>query len=257
MQFTPTVDYKMKEELNLIKANIDNLTSLWKTASKPYGTYFSESEFSYGYVRNSEWPNRIWLNQGNDKEIITTLKNKISSVAVPLIFPFWDIYENDFNEALEHQGFIKFFEQIGMSLKIGKPQGIQSDLDISLVSNNSEAMLWALIFEKSFGYKIHYETIIKTKDVINYYLAYSQNEAIGTAISYRTNNIMGVHAIGIPPAWRRRGFAEQIMKLLIHLAEEEQVDYMALQASDMGKNLYLKLGFEEQFVIKNYKLLLP
>ncbi len=53
---------------------------------------------------------------------------------------------------------------------------------------------------------------------------------------------------------RRKGYAEQIMKLLINIATEEGVDYMTLQASDMSKNLYLKLGFEEQFTIKNFKI---
>ncbi len=65
---------------------------------------------------------------------------------------------------------------------------------------------------------------------------------------------MGVHSVGIPPEMRRKGYAKQIMKLLINSAVDNACDYMTLQASDMGKNLYLNLGFKEQFTIKNYKL---
>jgi len=244
----------MKEELYIINANIDNLTSLWKTASMPYGSYFSESIFSYSYINNSDWPNRLWLNQDVDKEIISSIKDEILSISVPLIVPYWDIYENNLYKDLELQGFTKTFEQVGMSLKIGKPLRINNYLEIRLVSNNSEAKLWADIFKKSFGYRIHPKTILMTKSKINYYIASSQNQPVGTGISYKTNKILGVHSVGIPPEMRRKGYAEQIMKLLINLAVEEGVDYMTLQASDMGKNLYLKLGFEEQFVIKNYKL---
>ncbi len=53
---------------------------------------------------------------------------------------------------------------------------------------------------------------------------------------------------------RKRGFAEQIMKRLTNMAVENGSEYVTLQASDMGKNIYLQLGFEEQFVIKNYFL---
>ena len=141
-----------------------------------------------------------------------------------------------------------------MSLKLDKPLKIKENLNLQLVSNISEAKLWAEIFKNSFGYRIHQETILKTKNEINYYIAYSQSQAVGTAISYKTNSIMGVHSVGIPPEMRRKGYAKQIMKLLINSAVDNACDYMTLQASDMGKNLYLNLGFKEQFTIKNYKL---
>jgi len=244
----------MTEKSNIINANIDNLTSLWQTASMPYRSYFPESTFSYCYIENSDWPNRLWLNQDINQEIIPLIKEKILSISTPLVVPYWDIYENRMYEDLESHGFKKSFEQVGMSLKIGKPIRAQDNLNIQLVSNNAEVKLWTELFEMSFGYRIRHETLLKTKKKIDYYIAYTQNQAIGTAISYKTDNIMGVHAVGVPPEMRRKGYAEQIMKLLINLATEGGVDHMTLQASNMGKNLYLKLGFEEQFMIKNYKL---
>jgi len=244
----------MTEKSNIINANIDNLTSLWQTASMPYRSYFPESTFSYCYIENSDWPNRLWLNQDINQEIIPLIKEKILSISTPLVVPYWDIYENRMYKDLESHGFKKSFEQVGMSLKIGKPIRAQDNLNIQLVSNNAEVKLWTELFEMSFGYRIRHETLLKTKKKIDYYIAYTQNQAIGTAISYKTDNIMGVHAVGVPPEMRRKGYAEQIMKLLINLATEGGVDHMTLQASNMGKNLYLKLGFEEQFMIKNYKL---
>jgi len=44
------------------------------------------------------------------------------------------------------------------------------------------------------------------------------------------------------------------MKLLINIAVENGNEHITLQASNMGKNLYIKLGFKEQFSIKNYTL---
>ncbi|WP_103068988.1 GNAT family N-acetyltransferase [Aquimarina sediminis] len=244
----------MKQEINLIHANIDNLTSLWKIAATTYQSYYSNSKLSYGWVKTSDWPNRLWFNQDITPEIITSAKEKLASSPVPLTVPYWDIYKSKSNQILEKNGFKTSFEQIGMSLKLKKPFDKQYDLNIQQVSNRNEATQWSEIFEQSFGYRIHPDILLKTKSSIFYYLAYNQGQAVGTAVLHKTNDIIGVHSVGIPPQMRRKGFAAQLMKLLINHAIKNGNSYMTLQASDMGKNLYLKLGFEEQFIIKNYVL---
>jgi len=240
--------------MSIINANIHNLTSLWKKAGMAHESFFSQEKFDYCFIDNSDWPNRIWLNQSIDNELITLVKEKISSISAPITIAYWDTDKNSSIIELESQGFTKLFEQVGMSLKLDKPLNIESNLDLQLVSNKSEANTWAKLFEKSFGYKILPDTIIKTISEIDYYIAYNQNRPIGTAISYKTNEIIGIHSVGIPPEMRRKGYAMQIMKLLINDAIKKGCEYMTLQASEMGKNLYLNLGFEEQFVIKNYRL---
>lgn len=81
-----------------------------------------------------------------------------------------------------------------------------------------------------------------------------KEKPVGTTLTFKTNNVIVVHSVGIPPENYRRGYAEQIMKALINMGITNNNDYMVLQASDMGKGLYLKLGFEEDFLIKNYIL---
>ena len=240
--------------MNIINANIDNLISLWKIAGVSHESFFTQEKFDYCFIDNSDWPNRLWFNQSIDNELIILAKEIISSITIPLTIAYWDTGRNSSFIELESQGFIKLFEQVGMSLKLDKQLNIESDLDLHLVSNKSEANTWAKLFTKSFGYKILSDTIIKTISEIDYYIAYSQNTAVGTAISYKTNDIMGIHSVGIPPEMRRKGYAKQIMKLLINDANKKGCEYMTLQASDMGKSLYLNLGFEEQFAIRNYGL---
>jgi ribosomal protein S18 acetylase RimI-like enzyme len=240
--------------MSIINANIHNLTSLWKKAGMAHESFFPQEKFDYCFIDNSDWPNRIWFNQSIDNELITIVKEKISSIAIPLTIAYWNTNKNSSFVELESHGFTKLFEQVGMSLKLTKPLQIESNLETKLVSNKTEANTWAKIFEKSFGYRILPDTIIKTISEFDYYIAYSQNTAVGTAISYKTNDIIGVHSVGIPPEMRRKGYAKQIMKLLINDAIKKGCEYMTLQASDMGKNLYLSLGFKEEFVIINYSL---
>lgn len=240
--------------MNIIESNIENLTSLWRVVSEPFGSYFNKPDFNYSLIKNSEWPNRLWFNQDINQNTITMIKEKLSSVSTNLIIPYWDIYDSNSFKLLEENGFKLKFEQVGMSLRTNQPFKELEALKLKKVSTKKDAELWSKLFSKAFGYLINPIILIKTHKNINYFIAYHQNHAIGTGILYIANNISGIHSVGIIPEMRRRGFAEQIMKLLINQSIKINSDYITLQSSDMGKNLYLKLGFKEQFKIKSYAL---
>lgn len=240
--------------MNIKEANINNLTSLWEEAAKPYGAFYSGANFNHCFIENSDWPNRLWFNQPITSEIIATVKEQLLTTPVPLTVALWDLTENETTSDLESYGFTKLFEQIGMSLKLTSPVTTHGNVNLQLVVCNEDAYLWTKLFKRSFGYNILPDTVIKTMNTFDYYIAYAQNNAVGTAVAYKTNNIVGVHSVGIPPEMRRKGYAKEIMLQLINNALEKGCDYMTLQASNMGKNLYVNLGFNEQFVINNYRL---
>ncbi len=244
----------MNHMKDLIQENIDNLSLLWKTVSIPFESFYSNPIFEYCEIVGSDWPNRLWYTRPLDAKTIIKTKELLSSTSRTITIPYWDIDGLDTSRFLDENGFKVAFEQIGMSLKLANKFEIQNRLIIKRISTEFESVLWADLFSKSFGYNISSETIIKSLNEVCYYLAYSNGHAVGTAIMHKTNDISGVHAVGIPPEWRRKGFADQIMKLLINQAILNGSNYMTLQASNMGLGLYLKLGFKEQFRIKNYKL---
>ncbi len=66
--------------------------------------------------------------------------------------------------------------------------------------------------------------------------------------------IIGIHSMGIIPEMRGKGFAEQMMRTILNQAVEQGFERATLQASSMGKGLYLKLDFEQQFAMSNYGL---
>ena len=47
------------------------------------------------------------------------------------------------------------------------------------------------------------------------------------------------------PEYRKMGYASKTMNLLIEEAKKQDVSYIELSASDLGKPLYKKLGFQE------------
>ncbi len=240
--------------MNSIKLNIENLTSLWQTVSEPLNAHFEEKDFEYSFIKNSEWPNRLWFNKDFDAHQIPFIKDKLRSFTSNMVVPYWDIYNSGSFRFLEKNGFHLKFEQIGMSLKADTSFVELEDLKLVKIITENEFELWSALFKRSFGYFINPMLLTTSYKIINYYIAYHQNEAVGTGILFNTDHVSGIHAVGILPEQRRCGYAKDIMKLLINESIKMDSDYITLQASSMGKDLYLKLGFKEQFKIKNYVL---
>lgn len=233
-------------------ANIKNLTSLWKTAGNSFESYTQTSLFDYCEIKDSQWPNRLWFHQNINQKTMDAVKEQLASTSSTITLPIWET--TDRTELLEKNGFHLRFEQIGMSLQPTELLEVNPPINIQLVKSNADATLWASLFTKSFGYVISAETLLKTLNNIEYYIAYNGTTPVGTAVLYYTQKVAGIHSVGIPPEMRRKGYAEQIMKLLMNRCVTNNTELITLQASNMGKNIYLKLGFKEEFVIKNYVL---
>jgi ribosomal protein S18 acetylase RimI-like enzyme len=234
-----------------IKLNIENLTSLWKTVGSPYNGFQNFTNHQQSIIGNSEWPNRVWLHSIFKRKDIPLLKIDIASIDQQITVPVWN---NTLFEEFESAGFTLKFQQIGMSLSLRESFKTEQNIELKKVSTKETADKWSETFKDSFGYCINFETLLKSIDKVNYYIAIHKKEVIGTVLTFKTGNNMGVHSVGVPKNHRRKGFAKSIMEAIINIGIETGTDSLILQASDMGKNLYLKLGFQEDFSIRNYIL---
>lgn len=244
----------MKEKQNLIKANWENLTSLWKTAAAPFHGNVAGDVFDYAEIGNSDWPNRLWLHEDITQEGVEMALKKIKSSNTRFTIPYRDIYHSQSDQILEDNGSTKTFEQVAMSLPLTTTFALENKLDFKVISNPTDAKKWSNIYPFAFGYRITEETLLNTIGSIEYILALKQEQPVGTAILFQTGPIAGVHGVGVIPGMRRKGLAEEIMKFVLNKAINNGAEYATLQASAMGKGLYLKLGFDEQFMMKNYIL---
>ncbi|WP_438711534.1 GNAT family N-acetyltransferase [Aquimarina muelleri] len=240
----------MKEISSIIDANIENLTSLWKTASVPFDSYYKTPGFEYCKIKDSDWPNRLWFSRNLKENDIDLVKEIIRSGN--LTIPYWNTKNKNEDVLFLKNHFELKFKQVAMYLKPDTYFEIGNEIKIKRIHKTLEMKLWTDLYPKAFGYKISENILVNTYKDIHYYLAYYNDEPIGTAILFQTNNIVGVHGVGVVHQMRKRGFAAQIMKSLINVAIINNMDYVMLQASDMGKNVYLKLGFKELFEIRNY-----
>ncbi len=240
---------------NISKLNIENLTSLWKIVSIPFQGFFPGDEFDYCQIQNSDWPNRLWFNQNENEKSLKKAIKIIRSSSINLSFSYWDDFNSPINQLIEKSGFTKKSTQIGMSLKLNQKFQEQNRLSFQIVTEQDQAKLWANLYPQSFGYLITDKILIKTSREVQYYLIYFENKPIGTAITIQTANIIGIHGVGIIPEMRKRGFAEEIMYIILNRAIDQKIEYATLQSSTMGKGIYLKMGFSDIFCMTNYLLI--
>lgn len=233
--------------------NTSNLICLWKTASTPFNGYFDNDNFGYACIENTQWPNKIWMNKTFSKHLLEEVKEKLGKYYTHLTLSIFS-YENEEVDLRENIGLKLKSLQYGMSIKLTNKFDTQKELRFKQVTNQEEAEKWSSAFFSAFGYEINTEIISKTKDEIPFYLVYFQNELVGTVILFITDTVAGIHSLGILPEKRKQGFASEIMYHILNRSIDLKLSMATLQASEMAKDMYIKIGFSTDFIMENYQL---
>ena len=235
--------------MNNTKINIDNLTTLWKTASAPFQSYFENDFFCYARIQDMQWPNRVWAKN----TILPENFKNVSRFTTPITFShFISMDQEPFQNENPNIRFKS--KQYGMSLPLSNEFDIEKELIFKKVDTNIDANLWSSSFYKAFGYEINPEVILKTRHHIPFYLVFWEKELVGTVIIFKTHEIVGIHALGIIPTMRKKGFATEIMKQIINISIDQHLSFATLQASEMAKNMYQRMGFSVDFLMYNYEV---
>ena len=235
--------------MDLITANINNLTSLWSLAGSKDGQFLDDENFAISTVSESEWPNKLWFHRPPTQELLEEILDRCEREGITI--PIW---QNIAPEGLlKSHGFSIKNELTGMSLQLKGIQNRPHRLSFQKVSDANSATLWSKLFHKAFGYFISPKTVELTMDRVDYLIGNHGPESIGTAVIYMdTPKVAGIHSIGVVPSHRRKGYAADLLNHVLDLAKQQGAIYATLQASSMAKELYLKTGFQEDFLIQNF-----
>lgn len=232
--------------MDLAEINQLNLKGLWRQIALRNGQFIKNQGFSGVYLPKEEWPNRIWLqdetNNENWEQALAALKQNpqlgISSFQTR-IAPI--------------KGLIEQSRQYGM-IRQRERKNFPSKLKLKRVNTREEAKQWAQLFHQSFSYSISEALVFENREPVEFYLGMQQSTPVGTMMLYADKHSLGLHSMGIPPQYRRKGLATELMLAAFELVKDRPQEHLVLQASEMGKGLYLKLGFKEQFLQLNFKL---
>jgi len=244
-------------ELNeLIEANIDNLTSLWKKMGVQSGTSLSTIK---QLNKSLSWPNRCWFDWEINAFEISSIDNIISYLENDSIIPIWDVGDGSINrleQLLIEGGFKVSFEQSAMFLDTREYMVFDlPDVDVTTIKSIHDIDTWTKVAIQSFGYDIDISVIQKIASVpdVRLFLVTVDSQPAATAMIYKTGEVIGIHQMGVSEAYRGKGIAHKLMRHIIAQCIESSCKYITLQASAAGQGLYEKLGFKHQLIIRNYQ----
>ncbi|QNR24894.1 GNAT family N-acetyltransferase [Croceimicrobium hydrocarbonivorans] len=228
--------------------NLYNMLSLWQEVGQLSGQYFESRNWAAAYSFDSHWPNRIWLKPDADLENLLAP----DELSVPLRLVLWQ------NEVAEQKpevwGWDEAFRLTAMSSDLNDVKAPKGKLRLQKLNSAEDYKNWSQLFEEAFAYRYSPNLVASTHRILDYYLAFEGNQAIGTIAIYRdTLGGTGLYSMGVPARFRRRGFAQEILRGALNFLKEEGHQKVYLQASEMGRPLYLQNGFQSDFEIIHYQ----
>jgi ribosomal protein S18 acetylase RimI-like enzyme len=236
--------------------NIDNLTSLWLLASKPFDAYKKIGSFNVVEINFSEWPNKIWQDNRDKNLSAENAKNILQHNPTKLVFSKWNPLQSDEHKEAKNLGLILKSIQIGMSLNLQdyNVQSLNSSVFLEKVHNKGKAVLWSEVFHKCFGYSISFNIIEAMKEDVAFYLINNNMNTVGCVATFTKDNQTGIHSLGILDEFRKQGFAEIVMHFLLQESKNNGIANAHLQSSMLGLNIYRRIGFQELFKMCNYRI---
>lgn len=263
--------------MHIDEANLNNLTGLWKK----YGFDVLKDRIGPTMLINPRWPYRCWyespafvddqrdnplpaidydvLLSGIPQATIIPICSFVSSRPINLL-PFQA--EHDLLEqALIAQKWTCHFEQTAMFLELPDKTAIapsvNAEFRIRIITSYEELALWVGVCEDAFGYEIEplvLGPLINDKD-IRIILGDLNGQAVAAALLYKTGNTIGIHQVGVRKTFQGKRIASCLMNEILALCVQWGGKNAVLQASEAGLSLYRRLGFNNRFVIKNYRRL--
>jgi len=245
-------------------ANLNNLTGLWKK----YGALNISSDATPLQYASVSWPHRYWFKLSHVYLNDASWLDKLPETA---IVPLWPTYGSKDALAFDNTGvpwleqqllkkqWYCAFEQTAMYLVLRNSRGCssktRSGFSIECVHTTDDVKTWAAIASEAFGYDIDSSVITNLVNdcEIKILLGWQDEQAVASALLYKTNNVIGIHQVGVKRAFQGRGIAGEVMRQIVNICAQWEGEYLVLQASARGQPLYERMGFRAQFGIKNYQ----
>lgn len=236
-------------EYSLNKANIDNLTGLWRLMGM--------AEQSGGLARSARWPYRIWLEwDQHDQYTDQDLPNRIPP---GYLCPIWDAGAEtaELESGLLKSGFEVGLQQLAMVLPLNTDVSNTdaSTCELKILHSRAETERWSVLCGHAFGYQVDTDVIerVRLQPGVEVLWYERQGEPIATAVLYQTGTVAGVHLVGVSPEYQGQGVARALMQTLVVRAQGRGATHLFLQASAAGEPLYRSMGFVPQFSIRSYR----
>jgi ribosomal protein S18 acetylase RimI-like enzyme len=184
-----------------------------------------------------------------------------------LTFTWWmdpPLQSPDWKTALSKHGFSFSDDTPGMAVDLhtlNTSQPPVDGLEIRIVTDEESLRTFTNIFTRGYGLPAAWEASIFTQwqkfgfdFPIHNYLGYLNGKPVSTACLVYGGGVAGIYNVATLPEARGKGIGAAITLKPLQDARELGYRIGTLQSSDMGFNVYKKLGFKHLCQIENFYL---
>jgi ribosomal protein S18 acetylase RimI-like enzyme len=247
-----------------------NLFDFFRTVARlSKRTFYTDKHISWVNCAPSPWPCEIFdtnFSIENVNENIMFVKNQIEHGIAPKIWVTGpSMHPKNLDEQLMKCGFAKRDEATGMALDFSK---LKSDVeripgfDIQIVTDEKNLRDWAGVVESGlFGgpdnaSSSFYElmTTVLHCDKVMLFVGYCEGSAVASSTLFVSNGIAGIYHVVTLPPFRKKGIGRSMTLAPLLQAREMGSRFAVLQAAQIGKGIFSRLGFTEYCMLNSYML---
>lgn len=213
--------------------------------------------------------NRIFplkMNEYDLDEKLSKVIERFKAWKVPVnLFICSGTYPENIEGYLSEHGFAFLRRWSGMAIDInGFSKDIQSPPDIKIAeAGDAQALkVWSKTSGTAFSVpeevlgnmqNLYTDIGLKNQDKLFYYTGFKNGVPAATTLLYKDGDIAGLYLVGTLPEARGGGIATAMVVHALKEAAFMGCSTAILQASEMGKFVYDKIGFKEYCTIDIYK----
>jgi ribosomal protein S18 acetylase RimI-like enzyme len=217
------------------------------------------------------WFNGVLSSQASEEEDAAFIEETIQYFRRKAIgaFTWWmepHLKPSDWEPVLSKHGFGFSNDTPGMAADLqalNEPVQTMDRIEVRAVTDEDSLRTWAHLFTVGYGLPPDWEASVYDLQrqlgfeyPIRNYLGYSNSEAVATSCLFFGGGAAGVYSVSTLPKARGKGFGAAMTFTPLSDARELGYHIGVLQSSEMGFNVYKRLGFRHLCQIENFYLVL-
>lgn len=216
----------------------------------------------YSWAANPEndWFNRVYnlnIPPENIDKVLTDLVKNIENGTIPkYIVTGSNSKPVNVDEYLLKNNFILYYEQSGMAIYLDKITELSNnELELRVIESEGDLFKWVDAVNEAFGINDNPELYLKllNDNDITFYAGYAFGKIVATTMLFSSTDIAGIHQVGTLKEYRGKGFGTALTKKAFYDAKLKGCKFGVLQASEMGKKVYSKVGLTECCKIRHWE----
>ncbi len=241
-----------------------NIEALFRLIGSFPGHEFVETEdFDFIKTKDSIWPNQLInlkAEVSNLNQVLSHIENESAQGRLPNIL-MSNPSDDDpvVVDLLKKRGYRSSqWAAMTHDLTILDSENHFSEIEFNQVHSQDQLKEWIALVELELmgGEKLNAEifsNLLKHLDCY-FFLASSKSETVGTAFLFVAGKTAGIYLVSTLKSHRRKGIGKEITRRCLEKAKSLGCTQVDIQATELGRGVYLSLGFINKGFINVFKI---